>query len=92
MTDALLRSDTLGLAKHKLLRGVAPLRSGESGGSRLSNSSGLRCPPKETRFLFICGLGKSAASSPLLRFLGTSFTTLKKKKEKKILLLHTSIY
>lgn len=42
MTDARLRSDCLGLNRHRLLRGVAPLRRGESGGSRLSNNSGVR--------------------------------------------------
>lgn len=42
MTDARLRRDCLGLRRHKLLRGVAPLRNGESGGSFLSNNSGLR--------------------------------------------------
>lgn len=42
MTDARLRSECLGLRRDKLLRGVAPLRKGESGGNRLSNNSGLR--------------------------------------------------
>lgn len=74
MTDARLRSDCLGLNRHKLLRGVSPLRNGESGGSRLSNNSGFRWSPKETRFFFNCGFGRSAASSPLLRFLEVSFT------------------
>lgn len=74
MTDARLSSEFLGRYRDKLLLGVAPLRNGESGGSRLSNNSGLSCPPKETRFLFICGVGKSAASSPLLRLLDASFT------------------
>lgn len=73
MTDARLRSDSLGFKRDKLLLGVAPLRNGESGGSRLSNNSGLRKPPKETRFFFIFGAGRSAPSSPLLRFLATSF-------------------
>lgn len=67
MTDTLLRSDSF-FDREKLLRGVAPLRNGESGGIRLSNSSGLRLLPKETLFFFICDVGRSAGSSPLLRF------------------------
>lgn len=74
MTDARLRSDCLGLDRPKLLRGVAPLRKGESGGSRLSNNSGHRKPPKETRFFFVCGVGEVATTSALLRFLDVSFT------------------
>ncbi|TNN74662.1 hypothetical protein EYF80_015209 [Liparis tanakae] len=51
MADDRLRRDCL--ASEAILRGVAPLHSGELGGRRLSNSSGHRKPPKETRFLFI---------------------------------------
>lgn len=42
ITEALLRRDSFGLQTDKLFLGAAPLRSGESGGRRLSNSSGLR--------------------------------------------------
>lgn len=41
ITEARLSSDCFGFKKHRLLRGVAPLRKGESGGRRLSNNSGL---------------------------------------------------
>lgn len=81
MTDARLRRDCLGLITHRLLLGVAPLRSGESGGSRLSNSSGLRLMPKETRFFFVLGSGKSAASSPLLRFFEVSVSVWEYNKK-----------
>lgn len=81
MTDTLLRSDSFGLVRQKLRRGVAPLRNGESGGIRLSNNSGLRLLPKETRFLFICDLGRSAGSSPLLRFFDATFSKRIKKKQ-----------
>lgn len=68
MTDTLLKSDSFRLERQKLRLGFAPLRNGESGGILLSNNSGLRLLPKETRFLFICDLDGSAESSPLLRF------------------------
>lgn len=42
------------------LPGVAPRRRGELGGKRLSNSSGLSCPPKDTRFLLGAGRGRSS--------------------------------
>lgn len=74
MTDTLLRSESFGLDRQKLRRGVAPLRNGELGGIRLSNNSGLRLPPKETRFLFICDMGRSAGGSPLLRFFDATFS------------------
>lgn len=79
MTDTLLRSDSFGLERQKLRRGVAPLRNGESGGIRLSNNSGLRLLPKETRFLFIRDLGRSAESSSLLRFFDAAFSKRKVK-------------
>lgn len=74
MADARLSRDCLGLARHRLLRGAAPLRKGESGGNFLSNNSGLRRPPKETRFFFIFAAGNSVASSSLFRFLEVVFT------------------
>lgn len=80
MTDTLLRSESFGLDKQKLRRGVAPLRNGELGGIRLSNNSGLRLFPKETLFFFICGGGRSAGSSPLLRFFDATFRKRTKTK------------
>lgn len=81
MTDTLLRRECFGFDRQKLRRGVAPLRNGESGGMRLSNNSGLRLFPKETRFFFIWDVGRSAGSSPLLRFFDATFS----KRIKKIL-------
>lgn len=72
MVEALLSRD-LGVwpsPEPRLRRlGVAPRRSGESGGRRLSNSSGLSCPPKDTRFFLGKGTGSSLSGPPLLRFL-----------------------
>lgn len=79
MIDTLLRSESFGLDRQKLRRGVAPLRNGELGGIRLSNNSGLRLPPKETRFLFICDMGRSAGGSALLRFFDATFRIIKTK-------------
>lgn len=42
------------------LPGVAPRRKGELGGKPLSKSSGLSCPPKDTRFLLGTGSGRSS--------------------------------
>lgn len=49
------------------LPGVAPRRRGELGGKRLSNSSGLSCPPKDTRFLLGAGMGRSSHLCFLLK-------------------------
>lgn len=90
MTDTLLRSESFGLVRQKLRRGVAPLRNGELGGIRLSNNSGLRLLPKETLFFFICGVGRSAGSSPLLRFFDATFS--KRKQSNPWLIIYTIIF
>lgn len=91
MTDTLLRSESFGLDRQKLRRGVAPLRNGELGGIRLSNNSGLRLLPKETLFFFICGVGRSAGSSPLLRFFDATFIK-RTKQSNPWLIIYTIIF
>lgn len=92
MTDTLLRSESFDLDRQKLRRGVAPLRNGELGGIRLSNNSGLRLLPKETLFFFICGDGRSAGSSPLLRFFDATFSKRTKQQNKPWLIIYTMIF
>lgn len=92
MTDTLLRSESFGLDRQKLRRGVAPLRNGELGGIRLSNNSGLRLLPKETLFFFICGVGRSAGSSPLLRFFDATFSKRITKQSNAWLFIYTIIF
>lgn len=48
-----LRTAGLWVPRDFLLVGVSPLFSGVLGGKFSSNNSGLRCPPKDTRLLFI---------------------------------------
>ena len=62
IAEARLRSDCLGRATLRLRRGVAPFCRGELGGRRLSNSSGLRWPPNDTRFLIVIGLAEASIS------------------------------
>lgn len=92
MTDTLLRSESFDLDRQKLRRGVAPLRSGELGGIRLSNNSGLRLLPKETLFFFICDVGRSAGSSPLLRFFDATFSKRTTKQSNPWLMIYSTIF